>query len=109
MPRNNSTVDTTPLYDEHNAFIANPSVDTARIIFPMHPHCGQEFEILEITRGREPYVIGRLLDGKPCRLALSWTDLEQSDAESPPINTNLAGVNDLLKIACKIREIKQRE
>lgn len=100
-------MDSTPLYDEHNAFIANPSANTARIIFPIHPHCGQEIEIVEIIGGREPYVIGRLPDGKPCRLALSWTDLEQSDTESPIINTNLASVNDLLKIAYKIREIKQ--
>lgn len=101
-------MDTTSLPDEHNALIANHSVSTTKIVFPFHPHCGREIEILEIIGGRQPYLIGRFPDGKSCRLPLSWTELEQPYTDSSPTETCLASISDLLKIADKLQEIKQR-
>ena len=82
---------------------------STRIVFPFHPHYGQEIEILELIGGRQPHLIGRLPDGKPCRIALSWTEFEQPEAESLSIETRLVSVDALLKIADKLQEIKQRE
>jgi hypothetical protein len=101
-------VDTNPLPGKHNALIANPSLGITRIIFPHHPNCGQDVEVLEVIGGLQPHLVGRLTDGKTCRLALSWTDWEAPGAEDSSTTEHLVSVEALQKIADKLREIKQR-
>lgn len=59
--------------------------------------------MLEVTGGLQPHLVSVLQTLKD----LSWTDLEAPSAEGSGTTEHLVRVEALLKIADKLREIKQ--
>ena len=95
-------------YPEQTTPLSQPSLGLVTITHPFHPLRGQQVEVVNIRRGRDPDLIIRLPNGTHAAVAMSLTNYAPTpDIELPPDPPPLLDIDGLRQVVQFIDRLRQ--